>query len=84
MPSKKQIRYYRTFQDDFIESSNQSFVLPEDYVWIRDGKGARFARSALYAIAGLFALIYGKAVLHLTIVRTVDMKDYRNTGAVVY
>lgn len=84
MSSKKQIRYYKTFQDDFVESSNQDFVLPEDYVWIREDKGARFARSVLYAIAYLFALIYGKIVLHLKIVRTVDMKDYRNTGAVVY
>ncbi|MCD8005217.1 MAG: hypothetical protein LUE91_06135 [Oscillospiraceae bacterium] len=84
MSSKKQIRYYKTLLDDFVESSNQNFALPEDYVWIRKGKKSRFARPVLYAIAYLFALIYGKGVLHLKIVRTVDMKDYRNTGAVVY
>ncbi len=84
MSSKKQIRYYKTFQDDFVESSDQNFVLPGDYVWIRESKRARLARPILYAIAYLFALIYGKVVLHLKIVKTVDTKDYRNTGAVVY
>ncbi|MCD8382184.1 MAG: 1-acyl-sn-glycerol-3-phosphate acyltransferase [Clostridiales bacterium] len=82
--SKEQIRYYKSFQDDFVESSDQDFALPEDYVWIRSGKGARIVRSILYTIACLFARVYGKIVLHLKIVRAVDMKDYRDTGAVVY
>ncbi len=84
MSSKKQIRYYKTLHDDFVESSDQNYTLPEDYVWIRESKRARLARPVLYAIGHLFALIYGKVFLHLKIVRTVDMKDYRNTGAVVY
>ncbi len=84
MSSKKQIRYYKTLHDDFVESSDQDYTLPENFVWIRQSKRARFVRPILYAIGYLFALIYGKTVLHLKIVKAVDMKDYRNTGAVVY
>ncbi|MCD8161247.1 MAG: hypothetical protein LUE61_08780 [Clostridiales bacterium] len=84
MSSKKRIRYYRTFQDDFVESSDQNHTLPDNYVWIRESKGARLARPILYVVGYLFALIYGKIALSLKIVRAVDMKDYRNTGAVVY
>lgn len=84
MAAAKQIRYYRTLQDDFVESSNQNFTLGADYVWIRDGVGAKIARSVLYAVAHLFALLYGKLALHLRIVRNVNMKDFRSSGAVVY
>ncbi len=84
MSEHRQTRYYKTFQDDFVESSNQSFSLNEDYVWIRTGFGASIARSVLYVVARFVAFIYGKLFLHLNIARNVDMKKYRNTGAVVY
>ncbi len=84
MADTNRVRYYKTFQDDFVESSDQDFTLPEDYVWIRESKTAKLARPILYAIAYLFALLYGKIAFHLKIVRTVDMKRYRDIGAVVY
>lgn len=84
MADRKRIRYYKTFQDDFVESADQSFALPEDYIWIRDGKGARLVRVVLCAVAYLFAAVYGKLCLHLSIVRNVDWREYRGSGAVVY
>ncbi|MCD7756004.1 MAG: 1-acyl-sn-glycerol-3-phosphate acyltransferase [Firmicutes bacterium] len=84
MAAAKKIQYYRTFQDDFVESANQSFALPEDYVWVRAGVGAKIARVVLYVTVYLLGAVYGKLVLHLKIVRNVNMKDFRRSGAVVY
>ncbi len=84
MAVRKRICYYKTFQDDFVESANQAFTLPEDYTWIRSGRWARFLSAALYGAGYLFAALYGKLCLHLSIVRNVDWKAYRGCGAVVY
>ncbi|MCD8054941.1 MAG: 1-acyl-sn-glycerol-3-phosphate acyltransferase [Lachnospiraceae bacterium] len=84
MAAAKRTQYYRTLQDDFVESANQSYALGEDYVWIRTGLGAKLARAVLYAIAYLFAFAYGRIALHLKIVKNVNMKGFRDSGAVVY
>ncbi|MCD8367395.1 MAG: 1-acyl-sn-glycerol-3-phosphate acyltransferase [Clostridiales bacterium] len=84
MAARKRIYYYKTFQDDFVESADQAFALPEHYAWIRDGRGARLLGALLYAAGYLFAAVYGKLCLHLKIVRSVDWKAYRDSGAVVY
>ena len=84
MAAKKQVQYYKTFEDDFVASSDQDYTLPDDYVWVRDSKGGRLARAVLYAVGYLFALLYGKFRLHLKIVRAVDLADYRDTGAIIY
>ena len=84
MADTKKVQYYRSFQDDFVESANQSYALGEDYVWVRTGAGAKAARAVLYAVAYLFAMVYGKLALHLKIVRNVHWKDFQGSGAVVY
>ncbi|MCD8146958.1 MAG: hypothetical protein LUD84_06745 [Clostridiales bacterium] len=84
MAARKQVRYYKTFQDDFVESAGQDFTLRSDYVWIRDGRGARLLRAVLYAVGYVFAALYGKLFFHVKIVRDVDWKAYRDSGAVVY
>lgn len=55
MAARKQVRYYKTFQDDFVESAGQDFTLRSDYVWIRDGRGARLLRAVLCAIGYVYA-----------------------------
>ncbi|MCD7807245.1 MAG: 1-acyl-sn-glycerol-3-phosphate acyltransferase [Lachnospiraceae bacterium] len=84
MADKTGVRYYKTFQDDFVESPDQNFALTDHYVWIRTGLTARIARSLLYAVGCLFGWIYGKLVLRLRIIREVDLKKFSDTGAVVY
>ena len=32
----KKINYYKTFEDDFVQSENQDYVLPDDYKWIHN------------------------------------------------
>ena len=35
MSKEKAVRYYQSFTQDFVESKNQNYTLPEDYRWIR-------------------------------------------------
>lgn len=84
MAARKKIYYYKTFQDDFVESTHQDFTLPEDYAWIRDGRRARLRSALVYGAGYLFGMLYGKFGLHLKIVQAVDWKKYRDQGAVVY
>ncbi len=81
---EKQIRYYKSFDEDFVESSDQNYTLPEDYIWIRKGRSARMARSILYSLGCIAARVYGTFVLHAKIVRNADLKEFCDTGAVVY
>ena len=33
-----QINYYQTYQDDFVQSQDQNYKLPENYEWIHQNK----------------------------------------------
>ncbi len=81
---KKQIFYYKSFSDDFVESRNQNYTLPEDYTWIRDRRRDRVAAAILYFIAGILGRLYSTFILHLQIKRSVNMKDFADTGIIVY
>ncbi len=79
----KQVVYFKTFDEDIVENSNQNYKLPKDYVWVHQGKKAKLARRILYAVSYVFTLIYAYLILHVRIIRNVDMKDY-DSGAVIY
>ncbi len=84
MSSEKQVQYYKTYQDDIVENANQDFTLPEDYIWVRTRKRDKLARKVSYALAHVFAFFYTKLILHLKVVKVANMKDYKNTGAIIY
>ncbi|MCD8119845.1 MAG: 1-acyl-sn-glycerol-3-phosphate acyltransferase [Lachnospiraceae bacterium] len=68
MSRNDEIKYYRSFTEDFVENSHQDYVLPEDYVWIRTDKKSRAKAGILYFAGHLFGLVYAKLVLHVKIV----------------
>lgn len=60
-------RLYRSFADDFVESRNQSFRLPENYAWIHEKLPYRIFSKCLYLLAVLFAFPYCRFGLHMKI-----------------
>ena len=50
----RETRYYDNFTDDFEETANQNYVLPDDYRWIKTDFGSRFLSSIIYALAVFF------------------------------
>ncbi len=82
--NRNRIRYYKTFADDFVESKNQAFHLPEGYVWIQKGRLARAISLLLFGVAWLFGQIYCRFVLHATIENRRVLRGYRKQGYFLY
>lgn len=64
---RQRVRYYHSFTEDFTESAQQDFALPEDYQWVPTGRRYRFLSGLTYGAALIFGWIYCKCVLHLRI-----------------
>ena len=64
---QEQVVYYRSFQDDVVESSNQQFTLPDDYQWVREDRRYKVFSTVLHGLARVFAPIYCRCFLHMKI-----------------
>lgn len=64
---EKKVRYYKSFTDDFEESADQNYVLPEDYQWVRTDSFSRVLSALVYALAVIFSSIYCKFFLHMKV-----------------
>ncbi|MBR6097973.1 1-acyl-sn-glycerol-3-phosphate acyltransferase [Candidatus Saccharibacteria bacterium] len=62
----KRTLYFSSFDQDFAESRNQDFVLPNDYDWI-GGFGRKVGGFLLYPLVMLIDFIYMKFVVHISI-----------------
>lgn len=71
-------RYYSDFTDDFEQSANQNFILPEDYKWVRTDIASKILSTVIYILAILFSSIYCKFFLHMTIK---GRKNLKGVGA---
>ena len=61
----KKVRYYKEFTDDFAQSKNQSFNLPDDYEYIKTDFLSKFLSVFVYSLAVIFSSIYLRLFLHL-------------------
>lgn len=82
--AKMQIRRYRSVTDDFIESKNQTFCLPEDYAWLREGLFDKGISGIVYLLGTAFAYFYCRFYLHMKIKNKRIIRKYRNTGFFLY
>lgn len=64
---EKQVRYYKSFTDDFEESADQDFKLPDDYKWVRTDLGSKLLSSLIYILAVIFSSVYCRLFLHMRI-----------------
>lgn len=63
----KKVRCYSSFNDDFEESANQNFELPQDYRWIKTDIVSKFLSGLIYGLAVIFGGLYCKFFLHMRI-----------------
>lgn len=63
----KKVRYYSSFDDDFEQSANQNFELPENYKWIRTDLFSKILSGIIYGLAVVFGSIYCRLFLHMKI-----------------
>lgn len=60
-------RYYAAYDDDFTETADQAFTLPEDYRFVRTDLGSRLLSGLIYGVALAFSAVYCRLVLHMRI-----------------
>lgn len=80
----KKTYYYHSFNEDIIKNVGQSYKLPSDYQWIRDGKLCTIAYDILYAIAKFTAHIYCRLFMHTRFVGREVIDKYKGKGCFVY
>lgn len=63
----KEVRYYSAYTDDFEESANQDYKLPENYRWVRTDILSQFLSGFIYGLAVIFGGAYCKFFLHMKV-----------------
>lgn len=71
----KEIRYYSSYTDDFEQSANQEYILPDNYRWVRQDFLSKLYSKIIYGIAVVFGTIYCKLVLHMKIHGKENLKE---------
>lgn len=80
----KQINYYETYKDDFVETQDQTYKLPEDYKWVHKNPIYKICSQILYRIVYVISLIYGRLFLHIKIKDAKILKKYKKEGYFIY
>ena len=63
----KEIKYYNSYEDDFVESKNQQYDLKKNYKWIHENIIYKFFENIVYFFVIIIAFIYSKFFLRVTI-----------------
>lgn len=79
----KGIRYYSSFSDDFEESANQNYKLPDDYKWVRKDIFSKLCSAIVYGLAVAFGVIYCKFFLRMKVTGRKNLKGVKG-GFFVY
>lgn len=81
---KQKTYYYKSFNDDFIQSKNQNYQLKENYQWINDNIFYNIGSKILYFLAYNFGIFYNKFILHVKFENKNILKKYKNEGYFLY
>lgn len=78
------IKYYKSFEDDFVESQDQDYKLKENYKWIHTNPIYRATSWVIYGIAWAiiritFPIVYGMSVKNKEV-----LKPHKKHGYFVY
>lgn len=81
---KNKTYYYKSYNDDFVESKNQNYKLKENYKWIKDNILYRLCSGVLYFLAYIFGFFYCKFGLHVKVKNRKILKKYKKQGYFLY
>lgn len=81
---KNKTYYYKSYNDDFVESKNQNYKLKENYKWIKDNILYRLCSGILYFFACIFGFFYCKFGLHVKVKNRKILKKYKKQGYFLY
>ncbi|MGI6204697.1 MAG: lysophospholipid acyltransferase family protein [Anaerovoracaceae bacterium] len=76
--------YYRSFDQDFVESRDQEEKLKDGYIWIHRNVIYRAVSAVAYAAASLFAVVYDRCVLRVRVKGRKVLRGTRGKGIFLY
>ncbi len=71
------VRYYSSFNEDFVETKDQNYVLPEDYEYDRRGFFFKLVSGIVYGTAYIVSKVWCRLFLHVRFKGREKMKGYR-------
>ncbi len=78
------VKTYRDFSDDFVESRHQDAALPDGFTWVHHNIFYRAAAAFLYVIAIIITFFYTRLSLHITVVNRKVIKESGGSGFFLY
>ena len=81
---KNRIYYYKSYDDDIVETKNQDYKLKENYKWINNNILHRIGSAIIYFIAYVCGAIYCKFGLHVKVKNRKVLRKYRKQGYFIY
>ena len=81
---KREVRYYQSYTDDFVETKDQAYKIPEGYRWLRLDPVSRLLSGLIYTAAILFSSVYCRLVLHVRYRNARVLRQARKTGAFLF
>lgn len=80
---KHEIQYFESYDQDFVESADQTYTLPENYVWMYDRPHQKLTRSLLRSLFGLFSEVYIRGIHHLRY-GSIDCVRHASSAGILY
>ena len=80
----EEIRYYKSYIDDFIHSKNKGYQLPEDYVWLDERPHHRALSSVIYHLAWICSFFYVRLFRRIKIKNRKVLRKCRKRGYFLY
>lgn len=63
----KKVRYYSSFCDDFEQTGNQNYKLPDNYKWVKKDIISKALSGLIYGMAVIFGGAYCRLFLHMKV-----------------
>lgn len=80
----KKVRYYSSYDQDFVQTRDQDCQVPPDYRWVRHDLPYRVLSGLIYGVAIAFSALYCRLFLHIRFQNSKIVKEGRKSGAFIY
>ena len=80
----KKVRYYSSYDQDFVQTRDQDCQVPPDYLWVRHDLPYRVLSGLIYSVAIAFSALYCRLFLHIRFQNSKIVKEGRKSGAFIY
>lgn len=77
------VRYYENFTDDFEQTADQNYRLPDNYKWVKTDVISKILSCIIYVLAVIFGGLYCKCFLHLKVKGRENLKGVKG-GFFIY